>query len=735
MSSLLRKFRSKLDSFPCVILLAGILSGFSAVWFSGSALTVGSVFLRATPGLLAAWFLFGLRNSCYRFIPATCLAIISSLLLIARTETQFQNQEMASFDRLGATAVFRLTDPSLCGGVPDWIPNTPYYVQAELLSVSIGDPEEMKPMKEKVLLTFFTRSGEVAKLGYGDLVRAEGYFEKVSEPVLPAGTFDFQTYSAARGSSLLFHANTVKLQEENHGLLRSLYDWRGRFLEKLTSGMPDGTARNMAPALLFGVRQPIKGSIKNDFLHSGTLHVLSVSGFHIGLFFAAMMFFLAVLPYRIRWIAAPVPVFLYALSTGMQAPAFRAFLMLTVWCLARMFLRSNQGMNSLALAAGIILLLNPYQLYDVGFIYSFLCVFFLILSSGFFSKVSEAITVRDQFVRNRKLITVRGICAKIVLALGVSLAAWLCSMAVSLHFQSLFTPWAVPAYLLMLPVTWFCFALFLPAVLLQWIPGVVELVGKIIAPALEFCAWIAEKFADAGAFYISPPPVWLGVIFLISLAGIFIFRSKWGVTACASVLFLSGVLQLFPFPPPDPEIVILRHGSAPVPAVVFCDPAAGKATVWNVPQGKTSRLIADYLKTRGVKEIEEIHFDSARREICGGGLFLLNSFPVRAVYFHDKIRSNAKTANQIREFHPEPLSKPILSFQKEKKRTEVVPGYASMRHVKVRMTTSENKGPVIELILPDQTLQREYPFGNRTIVERITLPRQKKAEWKSLLSR
>ena len=225
------------------------------------------------------------------------------------------------------------------------------------------------------------------------------------------------------------------------------------------------------------------------------------------------------------------------------------------------------------------------------------------------------------------------------------------------------------------------------------------------------------------------------MIFLISLAGIFIFRSKWGVTVCALVLFFSGLLQLVPIPPPDPEIVLIRHGSAPVPAVVFCDPASGKATVWNVPQGSTARLIADYLKTRGVNEIEEIHFDSARREICGGGPFLLNAFPVKSVYFHDKIRQNAKTAKHIQETHPAPVSKPVLTLQKAENQTEAVPGYAAMKHISVRMTISENNGAVIEIVLPDQTLQKEYPFGSRTILERITLPRQKRAEWKSLLSR
>ena len=735
MGSLLLKIRCKLDSYPCFILLSGILNGFCAVYFSGSIPACRDVFLLATPGILAAKFLFGLRNNCLRFIPATCLAVFSSLLLILQSEKQFQKQEMSSFDRLGTTAVFRLTDPSLCAGVPDWMPNTPYYIQAELQTVSPGEPENQFPAKATVLLTLHSRSAGVSGLGYGDLIQAEGYFEKPSEPVLSAGTFRFPAYAAARGSSLLFHAESVKSLETGNGFLRSICDWRGKFLERMTAEMPEGTARDMAPALLFGIRQPVKGEIKNDFLYSGTLHVLSVSGFHIGLFFAAMMFFLSVIPYRIRWIAAPVPVFLYALSTGMQAPAFRAFLMLTLWCLARVYLRNNRGMNSLAAAAGIILLLNPYQLFDVGFIYSFLCVFFLILSKDFFQNISDAITIRDQFIPNRKLITFRGLCAKLVLCVGVSVAAWLCSMAVSLHFQSLFTPWAVPAYLLMLPATWYCFALFLPAVLLQWIPGTVELIGRLLAPALSFCAWIAEQFADAGAFYVSPPPIWLGVIFLAALAGILIFRKKWSLTVCFITLFLTGLLQIFPIPQPDPEIVILRHGAVPVPSVIFCDPASGSATVWNIPPGDTARLVSDYLKTRGINEIDELHFDSARSEICGGGQFILNTIPVKAVYFHDRIRRNARTAAAIRKVHPEPPSKPVLQLQKESGQTTVIPGYAAMRHLKVRMITSENKGPVLEIRLPDQVLRKEYPFSSGTVAERITLPSQKRAEWRSLLSR
>ena len=78
---------------------------------------------------------------------------------------------------------------------------------------------------------------------------------------------------------------------------------------------------------------------------------------------------------------------------------------------------------------------------------------------------------------------------------------------------------------------------------------------------------------------------------------------------------------------------------------------------------------------------------------------------------------------------------PILRLNKISGQTTVVPGYAAMKHVRIRMITSENKGPVLEIELPDQLLRKEYPFSSRTIAERVTLPSQKRAEWRSLLSR
>ncbi|MBQ7403403.1 MAG: ComEC/Rec2 family competence protein [Lentisphaeria bacterium] len=727
MLSQVRIFRSRLESLPCFMILLGILNGFSAVYFLGMDLTAGAVCFWSVPGILCAWLILGLRNSCCRFIPATVLAILSSMILISHEKESFHVQEMANHRRLGASAVFRLTESSLCGGTPRWIANVPYFTQAELQEVTFGGTVRKGPYSETVLMTVPSNSRDAMEVGYGDIISAEGYFERITEPDL-CGTFDFQAYARARGAVLVFHAESVKILHRDNGLMRKLYDWRSRFLERLTARMPDGTAGKMAPALLFGIRQPIKGEIKQNFLESGTLHVLSVSGFHIGLFFTAVMLFLCFLPYRFRWLIAPVPVLIYALSTGMQAPAFRAFLMLSFWCLAHVFLRKNRGGNTLAAAAGVILLLNPFQLFDIGFLYSFLCVLFLILSSDFFRRISLAITVREEFYPDRRMISFSRILGYMTVLTGVSLGAWLCSMAISMSFQSFVSLWAVPAYLLMLPVTWFCFLLFLPAVLLQWIPGSVEWIGELIAPALEFCAFSAEQFGDSGAFYVSPPPLWLGILFLIALAGCFVFRRKWYFAGSAVLVFLTGFFLFFPLSGTDPEIAVIRSEASRIPAVVFSIPASGRAILWNVPEGETARLLSDYLRTSGIRSVEEMHFDSARSEICGGGLFLSAVTDVKSVYFHVPVRRNAKSAQSLLKQFPPPPGKSVLQWSKTESGVEVRPGVAGMEETVVRMFVSEDKGVILEVRHCGELLfRKEYLPGNEPVLERIKLPPRKKA--------
>lgn len=714
----MHRIRLKLESFPCLILLLGILNGFTALYFCDSVPSLQMIFLFPVPGILAAWGVFGLRNACYRFIPAVILAIAVSLFYHSRKEKEFLAVGMEKYERLGAVAVFRLTDPSLCGGVPAWMPNTPYYIQAELLEIP-DFPGSRRPGGKVFLRAGSSSGAELA--GYGDIVRATGYFERIPEQTFP-GTFDFLSYAAARDCDLIFHAGTVLIEKRGSGILRSLYDARSRFLARLTSHMPEGNARDLVPALFFGIRQSVSGEVKDYFLSSGTLHILSVSGFHIGLFFTAVMLFFRCFPYRLRWLIAPVPVFIYAVSTGMQAPAFRAFIMLLFWCFSLALLKKSRGENTLAAAAALVLLQNPFQLFDTGFLYSFICVFFLLISFNFFHRVTVAMTVRDQFYKDRHSLSSRRIAAWVVNLIGVSSAVWLCSMELTLRFQSLFTPAAVPAYLPMLPVTYLCFILFLPGILLQWIPGSLEFLGCLMDPLLGLCAGVAGYFSAFGVLHVSPPPVWLVFLFLAALSGLFLLKRKIHLICCALILFLSGMISLLPALPAKPEIAVLRSGGVPVPSVVFCDPVSRMAMVWNIPSGKTARLVSDYLRIKGIKKIEEIHFDSSSGDLCGGGPLVLKTNGAKAVYFHSPIPVSAKTAHQIITVHPTPYSRPVLKWERNDDTVRVIPGIPGFEGVELRMIRSEDSGTTLILEQKGKpSLRKIYPFSTEVFIDRILL--------------
>lgn len=72
--------------------------------------------------------------------------------------------------------------------------------------------------------------------------------------------------------------------------------------------------------MLFGCRQGIEYQTRLDFIRSGTIHILTVSGLHIGMFAGVMFLLLAFLPFRMRCVIVPLLTALYALSTGLQMP-------------------------------------------------------------------------------------------------------------------------------------------------------------------------------------------------------------------------------------------------------------------------------------------------------------------------------------------------------------------------------------------------------------------------------
>lgn len=142
-------------------------------------------------------------------------------------------------------------------------------------------------------------------------------------------------------------------------------------------------ANAVASTLILGYRADLSEETLMAYAKTGTIHALSVSGMHVGLIYIIINFMLSFLN---RWprgkilqlIIAVALVWLYAIIAGLAPSVLRSAIMLTIYIIGSTFNRHHNSYNLLCFSAFMMLLFNPYSLYDVGFQLSYLSVLGLI---------------------------------------------------------------------------------------------------------------------------------------------------------------------------------------------------------------------------------------------------------------------------------------------------------------------------------------------------------------------
>ncbi len=149
----------------------------------------------------------------------------------------------------------------------------------------------------------------------------------------------------------------------------------------LKAGVNNSTASSIVQAMLLGERSDIPADLKNDFIDSGTLHLFALSGLHVGVITVLLVVILkSIGVVRVYWGVILIPLlFAYVLVTGVRASTLRAFLMATTYLGAPLVGRRPDALISWSFAAFIVLLIEPLQIRDAGFLLSFSVVGFLIV--------------------------------------------------------------------------------------------------------------------------------------------------------------------------------------------------------------------------------------------------------------------------------------------------------------------------------------------------------------------
>lgn len=159
---------------------------------------------------------------------------------------------------------------------------------------------------------------------------------------------------------------------------------QGHFVGLLERAFEPGRDRDVAEAMLLGVKTKIDFETLSAYSALGAIHILSVSGLHVGLLYMGLSLLLGFLlkrrpagPYVFFGLMMAL-LWCYAGISGFSLPVLRSAWMFSVILFAKTFLRRQESLNTLAFSAFDLLFLHPASLFDAGFQLSYLAVWGLI---------------------------------------------------------------------------------------------------------------------------------------------------------------------------------------------------------------------------------------------------------------------------------------------------------------------------------------------------------------------
>lgn len=232
-------------------------------------------------------------------------------------------------------------------------------------------------------------------LNYGDILIIYSKLQTVQLPKNPH-EFNYKQYLANKNihyqSYLKKETWTSTNINKGNPIKKFATTLRSKLLKIFENNGMTGREYAVISAILLGQTDKIDPELYKDYTGSGALHVLSVSGMHVGIIFLSLGLFLSFLDKikrgkLIKAIILISTIWFYALLTGLSPSVIRASAMISFIIIGKALKRDSEAINILSASVFVILCFNPLLLLEVGFQLSFLAVFGMILFYDIFYKL------------------------------------------------------------------------------------------------------------------------------------------------------------------------------------------------------------------------------------------------------------------------------------------------------------------------------------------------------------
>ncbi|MBI5139522.1 ComEC/Rec2 family competence protein, partial [Candidatus Nomurabacteria bacterium] len=254
---------------------------------------------------------------------------------------------------------------------------------------------EAKVYDEKTRVLVTTNFSEYFK--YGDQVNFSGKLEKPENFITDQGKeFDYINYLRKDGVLYVVNYGEIAVLSRGHGnkIKSGLLTVKEKFLEKMNFAIraPENL---LMGGLILGEKSAFSQDLRQNFVDTGTIHIVALSGYNITIVAEWIMKLFIFLPQNLGIGVGIFSILLFVLMTGWSSTALRAGIMAILVLIARATGRNYDVVRALLLAGVFMILMNPFILvYDVSFQLSFIATVAVILFIYFLARALKVFLLR-----------------------------------------------------------------------------------------------------------------------------------------------------------------------------------------------------------------------------------------------------------------------------------------------------------------------------------------------------
>jgi competence protein ComEC len=414
-------------------------------------------------------------------------------------------------------------------------------VQVEIIKVKTDTWTEASG---HVLIYISKKSIDQIPWLYGDRLLIKGSPQELNPPANP-NEFDFKRFLTFRNTyhQQFLQANQIKFIQaaQRKGFIYYSYKVRAWASNVMRKNIPTEQERAIAMALVLGVTEGIDTDLQNAYSASGAMHVLAVSGLHVGIIYGIILLLLRPLKSFAwsRWIIAFISILFlwsFAFVTGLSPSVLRAVTMFSFIALARPLGWRTNIYNTLAASAFVLLIYSPYLIMSVGFQLSYLAVLGIVYLQRPIYNLWE--------IENRVGDWVWQITC-------VSIAAQISTFALSMLYFHQFPVYFLMSNLFVIPLSTLILVGGIMLLVSSAWSSAAFLIGKILVGLIELLNWLVFKteelpFSLVSGIYLTTFQCWLIILllaFIILMIQMRSIRGLYAATAIAGVFVVTQVVH------------------------------------------------------------------------------------------------------------------------------------------------------------------------------------------------